>query len=341
MRRGLALSFLSLALLLATQASALPPDRWDRARQPGLARAEDLVEAARVLITEASASRRDRVLSSRLAGHAKTILDNLGARSSPYAERRYLFGEALALLGEDSEVIQVLEGALELAPRHPMAPHAAFELAIAYARAARPGDEVGAWTRYLSLEPSPSGRHLALYNRAEAYLRLGDMDRAEEDYRAALRLRDDALARYGLAITLDRSSRFSDAMSEARRAVAADYSFAPFATRLLSDGVFFVPDYERHWYLALRELGLAAAATEARVGAGGVLAPLAGVEWSARAAHLGRATLELSQWLAKAPSSDPWVRLARSRVKLLQAMTKAAEVEAKKRARPGGVARRR
>lgn len=312
----------------------MPPDRWDRARSPDLAREEDLVEASRVLLGEADASRRDRALSARLAGHAKTILDNLGARTSLDPRRRFLLGEALALLGEDGEVVKVMGSAIDLSPEHPMAVHGAFEVAIAFARAGKAEDEIEAWTRYLELQPAVTGRHLALYNRAEARLRLGDLEGAERDYRASIKIQDDALARYGLAITLDRSSRFSDAMNEARKAVSADRPFGRFPTRLLSDGVFFVPDYERHWYLALREIGLAADATETQgPGDGGVLAPTVGVDWESRAHHLRLASVEMERWIAKAPSSDPWVGVAKGRKKLLEAMTKAAEAEAKKRAK--------
>lgn len=101
----------------------------------------------------------------------------------------------------------------------------------------------------------------ALSNRAEAEMRLGNLDEAVAGYRDVIERIEHmkfgtpgdyealVLARWGLAVALDCSGDPAEAEHEAF--VAAHQDPEEFYIGRPEPEVFFVPAYERSWYLAL------------------------------------------------------------------------------------------
>jgi tetratricopeptide (TPR) repeat protein len=150
-----------------------------------------------------------------------------------------------------------------------------------------------AYTEALALEVSPRERANLYYNRAEASLELDELETARSDYRRASEIATEpdtlALARYGLALALERMGDLPAAFTELDAALAITLPFPAYVTPDPLDlpGVFFVPAYERYYLEALR-----------------AMARLRHVE--DRAQFLAETAIALQAWdayLAAAPSS--------------------------------------
>jgi len=88
-------------------------------------------------------------------------------------------------------------------------------------------------------------------NLAETYMMLGQLDDAIPAYQRAIRLGGGAEIAYGLAVALDRNDRGIEALSLVRDlGTNARISFEEAVTKNL---VFYVPDGEIFYYLALTE----------------------------------------------------------------------------------------
>jgi tetratricopeptide (TPR) repeat protein len=173
-------------------------------------------------------------------------------------------------------------------------------LAVCHARLGRWDDEIKAYTEALALEPHPGPRATLLANRAEAYMVLGDVTAAVEGYRAALAslgsldmFRYGVTALWGLAVALDRSGDLEDALASIQLARTYDRT----DSQIHGPGWFYVPPYDDAWYAAL---GHWAAARGAELGA-------------ARAASYQQAIAAWEAYLARAPSTDRWLPLAKAR----------------------------
>jgi tetratricopeptide (TPR) repeat protein len=232
----------------------------------------------------------------------------------------------------------VLEPALKDFPDHPAATHAWVMIAYAYAHLDRPKDERMAYERYLERERDDRFRVTALLNLAEADMRLGFLPEAVAGYRETLSLAvslpmregfmDEVLATWGLAVALDRNGDPMGAAAAARQATQVDQRTrlaGPPGTpdhgwRFISDTnkVFFVPAYERYWYLAMGYTEEAKQAMDPRKAAR---------EW---------ATVEYlwTKYVSQGTPRDRWVPLAKAHLERAHSERVAAEKRAKT-IRPG------
>jgi tetratricopeptide (TPR) repeat protein len=127
-------------------------------------------------------------------------------------------------------------------------------------RARQPRRSRDAYAEALELEISPRERANLYYNRAEASLELDELEVAQADYRRAIELASDpdvfALARYGLAVALERLGDLPAALTEFDAAAAVSLPFPAYSAPDPLDlpGVFFVPAYERYYIEALRAM---------------------------------------------------------------------------------------
>ncbi len=296
---------------------ALARDRWDDARDPaGEKRAADLATARRMLDQIEGFDGRtptQRRLRRDLLQSLRQTLTTMGAESSPEPALTFLLGRVLHELDDDGATIRVLAPAVARHPDHPQATGAYLDLAFAFARTRKPEREIEMYDLYLERQLHPRARQIALSNRAETNMKLGKLALAIDDYREAILVVDEPLARWGLALTLDRTGDLSAALAEAGRALAID---DPVLSAFDGPNVFFVPDYERSWYHALR------AAAQARASE---LPEHRRERWETAAAMW-------AEFEARATSDDPWLELARQRRAYAEAQSKTQK--ARRPARP-------
>jgi tetratricopeptide (TPR) repeat protein len=279
----------------ATTALADSTDLWQIAASPRLAQHITAFRVAQLALLQPSRPMLQQALAA---------LQRAGASESPDLRVRVVYGRVLETLSHTDEAdeasarlrscVVVLEEAIGLAPDHPATRDARFSLAVAYAKLREPRKEIAVYDDLLRVETSMQSRAIILGNQAEAFMLIGDLHRAVEGYRAALGWTgDNVLARWGLAVALDRSGDTDAALSEARLALSID----PLGASLNQSNVFFVPDYDRFWYMAL---GLMARATEQRD-------PAQAADW------WGGAQEQWTQYIERAEPDDPWVHGAQDR----------------------------
>jgi tetratricopeptide (TPR) repeat protein len=186
---------------------------------------------------------------------ARAELEAASAATSPDVRLRFDLGEVYEALDRHEEALAVLRPALAMAPDHSAASRAWLSLAFAAAKLDRSREEIAGYEAFLAraLDDDPS----VLANRAEAEMRLGNLDEAVAGYRdvidriehgrvgASVDARDRVLARWGLVVALDRLGNSVDAAREALLAVEEDPREEFIGDQEL---VFFVPSYERDWY---------------------------------------------------------------------------------------------
>ena len=141
----------------------------------------------------------------------------------------------------------------ERAPLDPRATDTLFRRAIINTRLATDADLARAIDNYELLIarsdlPSRYGSNVAIWlsNLAETYMMAGRLDDAVRMYRRALDHGNDALHGYGLAVALDRNDQGALA-----REVMMSYALADKLRALETEGIFFVPEGEKEYYLAL------------------------------------------------------------------------------------------
>jgi tetratricopeptide (TPR) repeat protein len=205
----------------------------------------------------------------------------------------------------DAEAIAAYE---TLQNRHPeLAPAAvAFELAVALTRSRRFADAARAYQRASSLALDGDNGGTVLSNLAEMTMLAGDLQGAVDNYERALQGssggRDYLLALWGLSVALDRLGEHQSALDHAQKALHAEGWSAQV---LRSDGVFFEPPNELHYYEGLAHEALAAhddaaRAHELRAATVSYRAFLAGAGEHGSFTQAGQAALERVQAEAKA-----------------------------------------
>ncbi|HEY2512486.1 MAG TPA: hypothetical protein VGI39_16580 [Polyangiaceae bacterium] len=257
----------------ATSARAdTPPNPWDAARDPAAADRYALHHTVRQLLASARLSPRDAVLL-----RARALLEEGHAADSPDVRLQFDLGELEYELENFEGTVEVLSKALKIAPDDPASNQAYVELANAYAKLDRSADERRVYERYLPRITSDAARAIALLNLAEADMHLGDLDGAIDGYRVALEVANqlpnevlisestNTLAVWGLAVALDRSGDVAGGAKEAKLAIDLDRDML--LIRSNRDQVFFKPERERDWYVALGFTEYAKQATEARTAA--------------------------------------------------------------------------
>ena len=304
-------------------------DFWREVRQPGVSRAEVLIRHARILAGRAQRALREQpnnpprhVAAAWYEGAIQrcrraleltpndpealfllAVLYSVYEEPRPGRAPRRMVEEAIAAfeaLRRDHADFRPAEVASELAILHSRN-HDDVRAVEEYERALRfPGNL------------SPEAASTISSNLAESYMMLQRLPEAVRMYRRAIELvgqdtadlRPLVLARFGLAVALDRHGEHAEALREAERARTAGHGM----DALTSQGVFFQPDSEVHFYLALGHMAAAAAAPETE-----------------RASALWLARAQWADYLALSPDGDPWRALAERH---------AAEVEAQLQALP-------
>ncbi len=304
---------------LSPPSLATPPNVWDRAATPSLASAVAAYDTAQQYLIKPT---------PHTLGEALHVLEQAGAAKSPDPRPRVLLGRMLEMLSHygDAEhrserlnqCVPILEEVIRSAAEHPATIEARYALAIAYARLHEPRKEIAIYDQILQRETSPDQRTMVLSNQAEAFMVVGDLDRAIDGYRASLiAAHDNVLAHWGLAVALDRSGDLGSAIGEAQTALSYD----PHASSLRQSNVFFVPDYDRLWYDAVGSMARARSASD----------PADAALWWHGAAWLW------TQYMDAAVSGDRWTATARARRDLCERNRKAADKRAATPARaPAG-----
>lgn len=314
-----------LAVLLASPRAIAdtPPSLWQSVADPGARDRYALHVRIRQILDFES---RIELAKFGALDHARAMLEEAKAETSPDVRLRFDVGEVYYALDLHAEAVRVLEPAVRAFEAHPGALEAMVTLAYAHAKLDHPREERDAYVRYLAHVVDPGSRATATLNLAEAEMRLGNMAAAVEGYEDAIGLtarlpatqgvhETTALAVWGLTVALDRSGQGFRAKKEAARALGLDPGMA-----IIGHGrnVFFVPAYERLWYLALGASAEAEAADhphEALV-------------------HRKGAELYFRAFVEKATEKDPWRALARVRLKAAEAARVAAEKAAKRTPAP-------
>jgi tetratricopeptide (TPR) repeat protein len=244
--------------------------------------------------------------------------------------------ERLATLQQRDDLhkraIDVLKPAIDLGADSPAATEALESLVYAYAKLDRPREELATWRRYVT-RLAEQNVHLAssLMNMGEAQMRLGRLDEAIATFRNALQVcatlpnssarnATHALTLWDLAVTLDRSGDPRAALETAAEAKEFRWreQIGPAFARDVTgwdaihdhQNVFFVPEWEREWYLALGFAASARAEKDARQVAG---------LWGEAEAHWGEYVMHASsqgaeaRWLGIARLRRDWARAQRSK----------------------------
>lgn len=300
----------ALVCLLVPSFAWATPSRWARVAHPELDRADRVAdEAERDLIkVNQRRSPLDDALtpSTAYATRARMALLEAGAQRSTFVRLRLLLARAEQQLSHFQEASLLFESVV----RSDSVPTAVkadawADLAIVYAHLKRIPEEVEAEEMAIALEPITRSRSLTLANQAEAFMGLGDISRAIAGYKAALEgLTNFEVAQIGpttffsLGVALDRSGDLDGALE----AVARARSYDPADRFLNSDSWFFSTYYDEAWYQALGHwlVGRRGDGDDVRLG---------GYE---------RAVASWKLYLAQAPETDPYVGVARARLKLCE-----------------------
>jgi tetratricopeptide (TPR) repeat protein len=342
---------LASALLLGVASRAradTPPGSWDYARDPEeRARWALHVHVQQYLFLvggeEMSDEQRRRVHELQLE-HARALLEGADAEHSPDVRLRFDLGAVyvqLANLQRDvtlyERALAVLAPAVDAEPDHPASTAALYNLADAYAHLDRGPQELATWRRHLARLSDDGERVVEMMNMGEAEMRLGFVDDALGTFREVLHLCGElpntggstyVLALWDLAVALDRSGDPRGAVEAAAKAsnimVYPSNRHGPVSGRKLiappPDGdpaVFFAPEWQRDWYLALGAMAAAGAAHDAREQA---------AQWADAEAHWDVYVAGASGGGA----TDPWLAVARKRREQVHTERIAAEKRAAK-----------
>ncbi len=309
MRRTIGAAGLVLVLAGAAPASATP-SRWAQVRDPELFHAEQVgAEVERdIHRTTLPQSAVEDALTPRTAyaTRARMRLLEAGAQRSRHPRLRLLLARVEQLGHRFTEAALMFESVLR-EPDLPAATRAdiAADVAIVYARLKRIPEEIEAEELAIGLDPLVPNRALTLANQAEAFMGRGDVTRAIAGYRAAL----DGLGTYEMAqvgpttlfslgVALDRSGDLEGGMD----AVARARSYDPRDQFLQKDSWFFSTAHDEAWYEALGHWLVARRGDGDEVRLGAYESSV--VAWRS--------------YLARAPASDPYVAVARARLKLCE-----------------------
>jgi tetratricopeptide (TPR) repeat protein len=233
-----------------------------------MARGDDLAVQAMEARTMRSVQRQRWVPWDTLALRAVAAYESAAAARPDAAEPHYRAAEVLHTHFLDSTTTsdpvlrdrEVAERALahwqafaERAPMDPRVTATLFDRALVRTRLATEPDFEQAILCYETLiERSDLRSTLAetvatwLANLAETYMMVGRLADAIETYQRALEYRPDSTYGYGLAVALDR-----DRQTALAREVMVSYAATNRMRDLSRGGVFFVPEGEIDYYMAL------------------------------------------------------------------------------------------
>jgi tetratricopeptide (TPR) repeat protein len=347
----------SLVLSAADLRADTPPSAWDAAKDPAVRDRWALHERVQRLLHPPTPEdalpvelRRDEELRFEAAS---TMLEEAGAATSSDVRLRFDLGvvyEHLATMsGRDDlyrRAVDVLVPALDGAPDHPASTEALEALVYAYTRLDKPREELATWRRYIPRLADERARATPLMNMGEAEMRLGLIDDAIATFRGVLvlcgalsnssaRNSTYALTLWDLAVALDRAGDPRGAIDTAAKASALKWDEAgPMGSRTVTgwdairdqQNVFFVPAWQREWYLALGYAAAARDEPDPRVASG--LWAQAEERWAAYAVRAA-ATSGEERWLAIAR-----VRRNQARADRMNADARGATLPARRKMSP-------
>jgi tetratricopeptide (TPR) repeat protein len=314
------------------------PSAWDIAKNPQAMDAFAVHVTAQRFLLEAddlkhggSLSSPNEVLGNSMLGRAEVMLRTAIGKGETDPRLQFDLGEVLQEKeGRGEEAVSVLSGALAKFPNADGAHAAWLAYAFANSKLDRPDEERRGYETFLADEPNANKRVVPLLNLAEANMRSHRLDESIEGYRDVESLSAQALgatetgvlAVWGLAVALDRQGDARGAAEQARIASRMDPESPLRLKRPIidSDGVFFVPTYERFWYLAL-------AATEDAKQAGN--AEASAKEWR-HAVELWHSYIEPAQ---KVDHPEGWNSIAIRHLAAAEKQLKLAEIRAKAEAK--------
>ncbi|MCL2448777.1 MAG: tetratricopeptide repeat protein [Polyangiaceae bacterium] len=311
-----------------------PPSSWDIVRDPAVrdrwvlhVRVERAMHPVESEAISFSGEHDEEVRFEAL----REMLEEAGADHSPDPRLRFDLGRVYEQLAAQQQrpdlhrrAIELLESALTDSPDTPGAGEALESLVYAYAKLDRPRDELAAWKRYIPRLLDDRERIAPLMNMGEAQMRLHRLDDALATFRQAIELCESlpnssgvnstyALSLWDMALALDRSGDPEGALQAAGKArrwtwvEVAGFGQAQVLRTvtgwdIIQDErtVFFVPEWDREWYLALGETASARLATDPRDAAR---------FWASAQAHWDSYVTRATQ----AGSRDPWLAIARLR----------------------------
>ena len=299
-----------------------PMNGWDAVRDQAAAERFALHVRVRQIIVNARPGPPDPTLL-----RARALLEQAHAEQSPDVRLRFDLGEIYAALDDNTRAKEILQPALDEAPDHPASAAAFIALANAYAKLDQSDEERRVYERFLPKVTDERSRSTAMLNLAEAYMHLGDLDDSIAGYRATIDLaaqlpniielnyHTGALAVWGLAVALDRANDVPSGAKEAKLALVLDRDMGIIR---LNPSVFFSPERERNWYVALGFAEYAKDAEDARAAA----------TWWQRSEGCWREYVEDA---ALHGGKDHWIDLARARLERAHAQRVAAERRVKGR----------
>ncbi len=333
----LAAGLLGVALAASGARADTPPSIWDEAKDPSLSEHWALhVRVERLLSGPARDEETPRLEAigdaERRTMAALAMLEDAGAAESPDVMLRFDLGTVLYELADKNgrmdfytRAARVLEGALSMSPDGPGSTQALGRLAEAYAKLDRPFDEIATWRRYIPRLLDARARAVDTMNLGEAEMRIGRVDDALATFRDVMQQLGDVpggeqtyvLTLWDIAVALDRTG---DARGALETATKVTHMTSPPTHFLLkgTEGVFFVPAWERYWYLALGSEAIARDDRDARE----VVMYLmeAEDEWNEYIKGASQPALEASVSSMKRGGEDPlqlarlsWLRIAHLR----------------------------
>ena len=240
-RVSLVLFGLALTITLGPLSAAADSDFWAEVRRPGITAYQRAMAEGRVL---------------REQGRLREALEALGRATQALpdeAEGHRWRGNVLFDLDDPRGAVDAWDRARELDPMLAENVRHAFDMAIALSKTQ---DFVRTVAEYERIVPRLGAGEDAEFragvfaNCAEAQMAQGrdHLDAAVRNYRRSLEeLSTYRLGHWGLAVSLDRQGSLVESREEVRRAIDGD----PAMTSLRRGGVFFIPVYELHVYLAL------------------------------------------------------------------------------------------
>jgi tetratricopeptide (TPR) repeat protein len=326
-RRALGVALAALAAAAVSGAGAAParadtpPSAWDRARDPYVRDRYDLhVRVVQLLLLDGTVN--GGTVSKSALEHVRAMLEDADAAHSPDPRLRFDLGSVYEDLKHHEKAAEILQAACDAFPNHSAIAGALEQLAYAYAYMDRSREERATYLRLLPLLDDGPSKAVMLLNLAEAEMHLGNLPEAVARYResvqvsgqlSGLRGTDETyvLAVWGLAVALDRAGDPQASREQTKLATEMDVG-----ERTIGGGtnVFFVPAYERDWYLALAQMLHAEEAPSARE---------ALEAWT-------RAVEYWNHYVTSADPGDRWVVLARSHLsRARQKREKVAERVAK------------
>lgn len=323
MRKYLVSTILGAVLATGVAHAETPPNSWDKLKDPAL----DEAYAVHLLVQRnlfQNAMLEDdgydpRQMRKFALDACLLALRNVHADTSADYRLRSDYLEVLRqrdnLFGEDHTAERLgLAQALCNDDRVPAreSSSACFDLALLHAKHGKTEDEIAAYAIGLRREADPLQRAVIVMNRAEGYMRLGNLHDAIEGYREVLTLiaelgrRSDTgpSASWGLAVALDRYRDPRGAMEAATNALMSDpnmFLVSPGNGPGQNNNVFFVPEWDAHWY---RAIGWRAKAQQPSL-------PVSIV-----AIYLGKAESEYAEFVRKAEAANDTMYLGIAKERL-------------------------